>query len=186
MVNSNDNDGLENTAQKLVQRLTGKSLCMVTAESCTAGLAAEIIAGIPGASACLWGSYVCYARQAKIKMLGIEEKLLAEYGLVSGETARAMALGALEKSGVDAAVSITGLAGPGNGGPVSGGPENGEGADKALTPGIPVGTVWIATALRSKSGITAEAMEFHFSGSRNEVRRQAAETALEQMLIKLE
>lgn len=184
MVNTNDKDGLENTAQKLVQLLTGKSLFMVTAESCTAGLAAEHIAGIPGASACFWGSYVCYARQAKIEMLGIEEKLLAEYGLVSGETARAMALGALEKSGVDAAVSITGLAGPGTGRPENGGPENGDGADKA-TPGIPVGTVWIATALRSGSGITAEAIEYHFSGGRNEVRRQAAQAALKQMLINL-
>jgi len=181
MVSTNNKDELDSTARKLVQRLTGKSLYMVTAESCTAGLAAEIIARIPGASACFWGSYVCYTRQAKLKMLGIEEKLLAEYGLVSGETARAMALGALEKSGVDAAVSITGLAGPG-----TGSPGIGDSTDKALTPGIPVGTVWIATALRLGSSITAEATEYHFLGDRNEVRQQAAETALEQMLIKLE
>jgi PncC family amidohydrolase len=163
---------LENAAGKLVELLSGKSLRMVTAESCTAGLAAENIAGIPGASACFWGSYVCYARQAKISMLGIEEKILDECGMVSGETARAMALGALEKSGVDAAVSITGLAGPATG--------------DGLTDGIPVGTVWIATALRQGNGITAEATEFHFSGSRNEVRQLAAQTALEQMLKKIE
>jgi PncC family amidohydrolase len=173
MVNT-DKGRLEETAQKLVERLTGKSLCMVTAESCTAGLAAENIAGIPGASACLWGSYVCYTRQAKTTMLGIGEKILAECGLVSGETARAMALGALEKSGVDAAVSVTGLAGPGTG----------DSFGKTPTP--PVGTVWIATALRLGSSITVEAAEYHFSGSRNEVRQQAALTALEQMLIKIQ
>jgi len=165
---------LDDAAGRLVRFLTGKCLRMATAESCTAGLAAEAIARIPGASACFWGSFVCYAREAKIQMLGIGEKLLAEYGLVSGETARAMALGALEKSGVDATVSVTGLAGPG--------------VDTAGTANdgiVPVGTVWIATALRSDSAncITVEAAKFHFTGGRNDVRQQAARTALEQLLM---
>ncbi|MDR2702241.1 MAG: CinA family protein [Spirochaetaceae bacterium] len=159
-----------NTARHLVRFLTGRSLRLVTAESCTAGLVAEKIARIPGASACFWGSFVCYTREAKITMLGIGEKLLKEYGLVSGETARAMALGALEKSGADAAVSVTGLAGPG-----------GDGSS------VPVGTVWIATALRSGSlpQITVEGTEFHFTGSRNNVRRKAARKALEQITVQL-
>jgi len=155
-------------ARHLVRLLTGRSLRLVTAESCTAGLVAEAIARIPGASACFWGSFICYTREAKITMLGIGEELLNKYGLVSGETARAMAQGALEKSGVDAAVSVTGLAGPG-----------GDGSS------VPIGTVWIATALRSGSGTTAEETEFRFTGSRNEVRRKAARKALEQITVQL-
>jgi len=168
----------DDIAGRLVRFLSGKGLRMATAESCTAGLAAEAIVRISGASACFWGSFVCYAREAKIQMLGIGEKLLGEYGLVSKETAQAMALGALEKSGVDAAVSVTGLAGPG------GSSKNDSGV-KGET--IPAGTVWIATALRSAglNCITVEAVQFHFSGDRNKVRQQAARTALEQLLIQL-
>jgi len=156
------------TARHLVRLLTARSLRLVTAESCTAGLVAEAIARIPGASACFWGSFVCYTREAKITMLGIEEKLLEKYGLVSEETVRAMALGALKKSGADAVVSITGLAGPG-----------GDGSS------VPVGTVWIATALRSNSlsKITVEGT--YFTGSRNDIRRKAARKALEQITVQL-
>jgi PncC family amidohydrolase len=159
-----------NTAGNLVRLLTGRHFRLVTAESCTAGLVAETITRIPGASACFWGSFVCYTPEAKITMLGIGKKLLEEYGPVSGETARAMALGALAKSGVDAAVSVTGLAGPG-----------GDGSS------VPVGTVWIATALKSGGVpvITVEGTEFHFTGSRDDVRRKAARKALEQITVQL-
>jgi PncC family amidohydrolase len=98
-------------------------------------------------------------------MLGVGEETLSKYGLVSEETARAMALGALEKSGADAAVSITGLAGP-----------DGDGSS------VPVGTVWIGTALRAG---TVHAAHFQFSGSRNEVRQKAAREALEAITTQL-
>jgi PncC family amidohydrolase len=98
-------------------------------------------------------------------MLGIGEETLARYGLVSGETARAMAAGALEKSAADAAVSVTGLAGPG-----------GDGSP------VPVGTVWIGTALR---GAASQAEQVHFTGPRNELRQKAARAALEHILKRL-
>jgi len=162
---------LQSTAEELVRLLKSRSQYLVLAESCTAGLAADALAGIPGASACLWGSFVCYTFRAKVRMLGLGEEQLNKYGLVSEKTARAMALGALEKSGAGAAVSVTGLAGP-----------DGDGS------GVPVGTVWIATALRQdpdSSGISCGAAEFHFEGSRNRVRQQAAQQALEQIIIRL-
>lgn len=136
-------------------------MVLAGAESCTAGLGADLLGRVSGASECFWGSFVCYTPQAKTAMLGVSKETLTRYGLVSGETARAMAAGALEKSGADAAFSVTGLAGP-----------NGDGSS------VPVGTVWIGTAL--KSGVTAE-KQFCFSGGRNEVRRQAAQKALEQI-----
>jgi PncC family amidohydrolase len=153
-------------AETLVQRLGAASEMIVLAESCTGGLAADMIARIPGASAVLWGSFVSYTPEAKARMLGVGEDLLGKYGPVSRETVCAMAEGALEKSGVFIALAITGLAGPGGDGSA-----------------VPVGTVWIATALR---GGRTEAAVFSCRGSRNEVRNSAALTALEAALKRLD
>lgn len=152
-------------AVTLVQSLDASSEMMVLAESCTAGLAADLIARVPGASRVLWGSFVSYTPEAKAGMLGIGRDLLEQYGAVSRETACAMAEGALQKSGVYLAVAITGLAGPGGDGSA-----------------VPVGTVWIATAIRG--GGTAAAA-FHYKGSRNEVRNSAAAAALGEALKRI-
>jgi PncC family amidohydrolase len=142
----------------LVALLTLKSLHVALAESCTGGLAAAGLASIPGASRVLWGSFVTYTAAAKAAMLGIQPEFLARYGEVSKETARAMALGAKEKSGAEYGLSISGLAGPGG--------------DSS---GLPVGTVWTGLAL---PGGGTETECFHYSGERNEIRRAAASDAL--------
>jgi len=147
----------EKAARKLIEKSSG--LTVVLAESCTAGLVSAFMANIPGASAVLWGSYVCYTKEAKISMLGLDDSLLTANGLVSKETALSMAAGALQKSGADIAAAVTGLAGP-----------DGDGSD------LPVGTVWIAAALRNGE---AEAKEFHFTGSRNVIRLRAAIEVIE-------
>ena len=152
-------------ARELVRRLTYLNKTVAAAESCSAGLAADLIAQIPGASKVFWGSFVSYTSEAKFRMLGLEEDCLNLYGEVSRETACAMARGAMERSGADFAFSITGLAGPG-----------GDGTGKKA------GTVWIATV---QQGENPEATLFYFPGSRNKVRRKAAEKALEKILKKL-
>jgi len=156
-------DGLliqaQEAAQAVIHKLSAKSYSLALAESCTAGLVSSLLAEIPGASKALWGSFVCYTKEAKVSLLGLDSDALVKYGLVSEETARAMAAGALQKSGADLAASVTGLAGP-----------EGDGS------GVPVGTVWVATALR---GAQPKAREFHFTGSRNAVRLRAATTVLE-------
>ena len=141
-------------ARLLVERCAALSLRVVLAESCTAGLGADCIARIPGASLVLWGSFVVYTVDAKVAMLGLDRGLIEKNGAVSRETACAMAEGALVKSGAHLSAAVTGLAGPGGDGTA-----------------VPVGTVWIATALRD--GETAASV-FHFPGSRDEVRRAAA------------
>jgi PncC family amidohydrolase len=152
-------------AELLVQHLREKSRTLALAESCTAGLVAALIARISGASGVLWGSFVCYTAEAKIAMLGLDGKRLAQYGLVSAETARDMALGALAKSGASLSASVTGLAGP-----------DGDGS------GVPVGTVWIALAGTSPAGqVQSSAREFHLQGFRNEVRLRAAVAILEEL-----
>jgi PncC family amidohydrolase len=143
----------------IIRRAEAAGLKIVTAESCTAGMVADLLASAAGASRVFWGGFVCYTPEAKVRMLGIEEALLARYGLVSRETSRAMALCALKQSGADLAVSVTGLAGPG-----------GDGS------GVPVGTVWIGAAYRNGA---CGARVYHYRGSRQEVRYAAAQEALE-------
>ena len=159
--------GFYSTAERLVRLLIDRSLYLAVSESCTGGLVADALTRVSGASSCFWGSFVCYTPRAKMQMLGVGEHTLSTYGPVSEETAREMAAGALEKSGADAAVSVTGLAGP-------------EGDGSA----VPVGTVWIAAALRSEETerkLSTFAGEFHFSGNRNEVRLQAARETIIQI-----
>ncbi|MHB1340183.1 MAG: nicotinamide-nucleotide amidohydrolase family protein [Coriobacteriia bacterium] len=107
-------------------RATGARIA--TAESCTGGMVAAALTDIPGASDVVVGGVVAYSNDVKMSALGVPAGLLAQYGAVSGETARAMAEGALGL-GATLAVSTTGVAGPSGGSP-----------DK------PVGLVWIATA----------------------------------------
>ncbi|MDR1352508.1 MAG: nicotinamide-nucleotide amidohydrolase family protein [Treponema sp.] len=142
-------------AEKLIRAASGKGLKVVLAESCTAGLVSSLLAEVSGASEVLWGSYVTYTPDAKRAMIGLEREVLEKYGAVSRETALAMAEGALEASGADIAASVTGLAGP-----------EGDGSGK------PVGTVFIAGLCRA--GGPAETREYHFTGSRNSIRLEAA------------
>ena len=158
MAKCNSTDSLtvyaEKEAKGLVQKLSSLSLTLALCESCTAGLVSNLLAGVPGASSVLWGSFVCYTKAAKVSMLDLDSEKLEADGLVSMETALSMALGAVEKSGASLAAAVTGLAGP-----------QGDGSN------VPVGTVWIATALRS--GVTS-AKVFHFTGARNIIRIRAA------------
>jgi PncC family amidohydrolase len=150
--------GGEALARRLIETLGRRSQTVAAAESCTAGLVADLFARIPGASGVLWGSFVTYTVDAKLKILGLDRRELERRGPVSRETACAMALGALEKSGADYAVAVTGLAGPGGDGTA-----------------VPVGTVWIAAVDR---GRIPRAYMFRFKGLRNEIREKAALGAL--------
>jgi PncC family amidohydrolase len=165
MLDSEDMEGVNESAVLLVEKLAAASLTVAAAESCTAGLVADLFASVPGASRVFWGSFVSYTVDAKVLMLGLDRQRVETCGPVSRETACAMAEGALVKSGAGLAVAVTGLAGPGGDG----------------TP-VPVGTVWIATAVR---GGETRAEIFHFRDSRNDIRNRAAACALEALLKRL-
>jgi PncC family amidohydrolase len=149
-------------AALLIEALASASRTLAAAESCTAGLVADRLARVPGASRVFWGSFVAYTVDAKARLLGLDPALVRLHGAVSRETALAMASGALEKSGAHIAVSVTGLAGP-----------DGDGS------GQPVGTVWIGIARR---GLPPEAVACRFSGDRNVVRNAAAGEAIAELL----
>jgi nicotinamide-nucleotide amidase len=102
-------------AEELVALASNKGLRLACAESCTGGLVAAALTDIAGASAVFERGFVTYSNDSKVDLLGVAPETLAEYGAVSAQTAREMALGALANSRADLAVAITGIAGPGGG-----------------------------------------------------------------------
>ena len=105
---SYDDEELEEVVVKLLKE---KHLKITSAESATAGMFASSIAEVPGASEILRYAYVTYSNEAKIA-LGVPAETIETYGVVSPQTAEAMALAAKAASGADMAVSVTGYAGP--------------------------------------------------------------------------
>ncbi len=152
-------------ARSLLDLCRMRKLTIATAESCTGGLVAGALTDIPGSSDVIDRGFVTYSNDAKRAMLGVNAITLATFGAVSKETAIAMAIGALEKAGVDLAVSITGIAGPGG-----------------ATPGKPVGLVHLAVAARDGRIINRE---FRFGAiGRSAVRARSVVEAL-RMLAEL-
>lgn len=126
-------------AAELIARYRAAELMATTAESCTGGLIAALLTEIPGSSDVLERGFVVYSNAAKQDLLGVPAEALSRYGAVSGETARAMAEGALRASRADVAVSVTGIAGPDGG-----------------TDAKPVGLVHFACARRGRPTIARE------------------------------
>ena len=143
----------------VVKALEGKTL--VTAESCTGGGIGSALTSVPGSSAVYKGGVICYTNWVKKHILGVEPKLLEDFGAVSAPVAKAMAQGVRKVLEADISLSVTGLAGPG-------GDEYGN----------PVGTVFIGYADAQKS----YANEHRFKGNREEVRNQGVYAALEMIL----
>lgn len=107
-----DEETLEAVVLKLLQE---RKLTLSLAESCTGGLVANRLTDVPGSSASLMCGVVSYSNEAKIKLLGVKEDTIREFGAVSNETAGEMADGIRKTAGTDIGVSITGIAGPDGG-----------------------------------------------------------------------
>lgn len=152
---------ISSLAKALISTCLEKNVTFGTAESCTGGLISAFVTDIAGASAVFFGSIVSYDNQVKEKLLGVRPETLTEHGAVSPETALEMSAGALRALGVDLAVSVTGIAGPGGG-----------------TVKKPVGLVYISVTSKKGSFVT----ENHFSGNRESIRLQTAEEALTLLL----
>ncbi len=117
----------------LGERLSEKNLTLGTAESCTGGYIAHLITSIAGSSTYFKGSIVSYSNEIKCNVLNVSESNLIEYGAVSESVVLEMAKGAQKTLNVDCVIAVSGIAGP-----------DGGSDDK------PVGTVWIATAIKDK------------------------------------
>jgi nicotinamide-nucleotide amidase len=136
-----------------------------TAESCTGGWIAKALTDVPGSSQWFGEGFVTYSNDAKTRSLGVPRSILAREGAVSAGTARAMARGALRRTGAHLAVAVTGIAGP----------------DGAV-PGKPVGTVWFCWAVREVRRVQLAAERRLFRGNREAVRRKAVAVALRGLL----
>ena len=117
----------EQLAMSLQRALLNRKMSVTAAESCTGGLIASLITREAGSSQVFGSGFVTYSNTAKHSVLGVPEASLAQYGAVSEPVVLAMLAGALEKSGADIGIAVSGIAGPGGGS-----------NDK------PVGTVWMA------------------------------------------
>jgi nicotinamide-nucleotide amidase len=140
---------------------------VVAAESCTGGLIAARLTGIAGSSAWFEGSFVTYASRLKSRALGVPAGTISRWGAVSEPTARAMAIGALNRSAASLSVSVTGVAGP-------------DGGD----PATPVGTVWFAWAMRDSRDWfrVLQTSVQRFEGDRVAVREAATQYAIEGLI----
>jgi nicotinamide-nucleotide amidase len=141
------------TVEELVlDRGRERGWTLATAESCTGGLVAAGLTAIPGSSEVIVGGIVSYSNEVKIHQLGVPSELIEEHGAVSAEVAEAMARGARERLGVDVAVSVTGVAGPGGG-----------------TEDKPVGLVYFHV----ETPEAGRGSSFSFPGDRDSIRRRA-------------
>ena len=103
---------LDRLAERWMRALCDRDLKVATAESCTGGMLASLLTDIEGCGHGFDRGFVTYTKEAKTELLGIEESLLDRNEAVSEAVARAMAEGALSRSGADIAISVTGFAGP--------------------------------------------------------------------------
>ena len=157
VVYSTDGSTLEETVLRL---LVERGLRLAVAESCTGGLIADRITGVPGASKSFMGGVVAYFTSVKTNLLGVPAALMERYGVVSPEVSSAMAQGVCKATGAELGLGVTGLAGP-----------LGDGSD------TPVGTVCI-TLHDARTG-TDTTVTRNFGDSRHRVRIMASGTAID-------
>lgn len=157
-------EGETDLAALVLERARRAGWSLGTAESCTGGLVGVRLTEIPGSSDVFQGSAVCYSNRLKTELVDVPPALIEAHGAVSEPVARAMAEGACRRLGVDLAVAVTGVAGPGGG-----------------TPEKPVGLVWFAAADRNGTAARSSVV----LGTRREIRARAAQAALNLLRIRL-
>ena len=143
---------------RLGRLLIENGLWLAVAESCTGGMLGHLITNVPGSSSYFKGGVIAYANEIKMGILGVTTETLDSYGAVSEQTVLEMAKGVRDVFRADIGISVSGIAGPDGG-----------------TEEKPVGTVWIGL---STSGYDL-AESCSFSGDRERIKQQAAQSAIE-------
>lgn len=148
---------LFNMYQDIVKKLIEQKLSIATAESITGGLVAKMITDVPGSSEILKESFVTYAIEAKINILGVDKNIIDKYGVVSKEVAEDMAKKLKELTGRDICISTTGNAGP------------------TVCDDKPVGRVYVGIYYKDDLKV----YELNLSGERKDIRQKTAEFIFE-------
>jgi len=151
----------EHILKNVSDNLKRKNLTIAIAESCTGGLLSHLLTNISGSSDYFKTGIIAYSNKSKIKLLGVSQKTITEYGAVSKQTASAMAIGIRKQANVDIGISTTGIAGP------TGGTEE-----------KPVGLVYIGIV--SEKNIDVQ--RFVFSKDRLKNKEKTCYKALEMLL----
>lgn len=149
-----------NIAADMLENFRARGWRLALAESCTGGLIAAALTDVPGSSDVFDRGFVTYSNQAKTEMLGVPPAVIDQHGAVSAEVAGLMAHGAWLRAGVEVALSVTGVAGPGGGS-----------AEK------PVGLVWFGLAVIGQSVQVVSQLFPHTE--RADIRHAAMEFALQ-------
>lgn len=148
-INVYTTDEQETLEEVLVKLLKENNLTLSTAESCTGGMLAGRLVNVAGVSDVFGEGFVTYSNEAKMKYLQVREETLRQYGAVSSQTASEMVVGAAKAANANAALAITGIAGPDGG------------TSEKL-----VGLVYIAAYLNGSVAVN----EYHLKGSRQNIR----------------
>ncbi len=156
-----DDDTLESSAGRSLKE---RGLTLAVMESCSGGLLADTITNVPGSSAYFRGGIVSYATDIK-EMMGVDPAIIEEHGVISAQTASAMAAAVREHLQADIGIGITGVAGPD--------PQD----------GAPVGQVYIS--LDGGDTVPSQDIGFHFPQSREAIKRRAVTQALRMLLQSL-
>ncbi|MFV0421854.1 CinA family protein [Oleidesulfovibrio sp.] len=157
---------LTQAIELLGSTLLGKDMMLATAESCTGGLIGAYLTSVAGSSSWFTGGIIAYSNTVKQHVLGVNEEALVSYGAVSAPVVEKMAAGACRLLHTQAAIAVSGVAGPAGGSPLK-----------------PVGTVWIGWCV---NGLVSS-QHFLFEGDRESVRLQTVEQGINglQLLIKV-
>lgn len=161
MNGAGQSQAIARTTRALADALLARNWTLALAESCTGGGIAAACTDLAGSSRWFERGFVTYSNAAKQELLGVSADTLHAHGAVSEATVREMAVGALQHSHADLALSVSGIAGP-----------DGGSAQK------PVGTVWFALAWTGEGDLRVEARRAQFAGDRAAVRQQAVAYAL--------
>lgn len=151
-------DEKEKLEEVVISQLAKKGLTLTTAESCTGGLLAARVVNVPGASNVFKEGVITYSNEAKKRILNVKEETLANFGAVSEETAKEMAIGGSEFASSDVCVAITGIAGPDGG-----------------TEEKPIGLVYISCLVKDNLVVS----KYNFRGNREKIREYATLSALD-------
>ena len=146
------------------RRLAMTEFTLAVAESCTGGLIAQRMTSVPGSSKYFIEGVVTYSNDSKVRLLGVDKKLIREFGAVSQQVARDMARGVRHRAKTDFGLAVTGIAGPGGG-----------------TKDKPVGLVYIALA----DDAHTEHKKLTIPGDRELVRWRASQAALDMLRRRL-
>lgn len=156
--------GETDLAELLLARARERGLHLATAESCTGGGVGTRLTAVSGSSDVFVGGVIAYDNRIKTQALGVPVELIQQHGAVSGPVAEAMVQGVSSRFGVELAIAVTGIAGPGGG-----------------TAEKPVGLVFIATSVGGISQVHRHVLP----GDRSEIRARAGQLALFRLLQQL-